>query len=187
MRKFFSLLMILIFSAVSVFAQNRTVTGTVTDETGAPIERASIRVKGSKTGVAADGAGNFSISAAPGSTLVFSGVGVTGQEVRVGNQSVVNISLVRSGTELSNVVVTALGIKKNRNELTYAAQQVTGEEVSKQRSSNFINNLSGKVSGLELRQSNTLGGSTNITIRGNKLIGNSNQPLFVVDGVPFDN
>lgn len=177
----------LLLLGVLGFAQNRVVTGKVTDDKGAPVEGATIKIRGSRNGAAADANGDFSINAAPGSRLIFSGVGITTQEVTVGNQSTINVTLTRSGTELTNVVVTALGIRKTRNQLTYSAQQVLGEDVSKQRSSNFINNLSGKVSGLELRQSNTLGGSTNIVLRGAKTIGSSNQPLFVIDGVPFDN
>ncbi|MDB5199977.1 MAG: TonB-linked outer membrane protein SusC/RagA family [Chitinophagaceae bacterium] len=188
MRKFLTLFVMLIFSGILAFAQDRVVTGTVTDDKGVPIEGATVRVKGSKTGTAADAMGNFRLSVPSGSTLVFSGVGITTQEVAVGNQSTVNVSLVRSGTELTGVTITtALGIRRNRNQVAYAAQSVLGEEVSKTRSSNFINNLSGKVSGLELRQTNTLGGSTNVILRGTKSITGSNQALFVIDGVPFDN
>lgn len=178
----------LMLSAALAFSQDRVVTGTVTDDQGNPIEGASVRVKGSRTGVAADANGNFRISVSPGATLVVSGVGITTREVAVGDQSTVNVSVIRSGTELTNVtIVTALGVRKTRNQVPYAAQQITGDEVSKNRSSNFIQNLSGKVSGVELRQSNTLGGSTNVVIRGVKSISGSNQALFVVDGVVIDN
>ena len=89
--------------------------------------------------------------------------------------------------QLSEVVVTAFGIRRTRNQVPYAAQTVTGEDVSKTRTSNFVQNLSGKVSGLEIRQPNTMGGSTNVLLRGSKSLTGSNQALFVVDGVPFDN
>lgn len=178
----------LMLSGVLAFAQSRVVTGTVTDDKGAPVEGASVRIKGSKTGVAADANGTYRITVSPGATLVFSGVGITTKEVAVGDQSTVNVSVVRSGTELTGVTITtALGIRRTRNQVPYAAQQISGDEVSKNRTSNFIQNLSGKVSGVELRQSNTLGGSTNVVIRGVKSITGNNQALFVVDGVVIDN
>ena len=104
----------------------------------------------------------------------------------IGSQSTVNASLTAQNA-LNEVVVTALGIRRTRNQVPYAAQQVTGDEVNKERTSSFIQNLSGKVSGLELRQSNTLGGSTNVVLRGVKSMTGSNQALFVIDGVPIDN
>jgi len=88
---------------------------------------------------------------------------------------------------MQEVVVTALGIRRTRNQLPYAAQQISGDEVSKERTSNFIQNLSGKISGLEVRQTNTLGGSTNVLVRGVKSFVGNNQALFVVDGVPYNN
>ncbi|HEY8688861.1 MAG TPA: SusC/RagA family TonB-linked outer membrane protein [Chitinophagaceae bacterium] len=187
MRKVFTLFIMLMFSGILTFSQNRVVTGTVTDNNGQPIEGATVRVKGGRTGTAADARGNFTITVPANATLVFSGVGITTQEVAVGNQSTLNVSLVRGDTELNTVVVTALGIRRSRNEIPYAAQQVIGEEVSKNRSSNFINNLSGKVSGLEIRQNNSIGASTNIVLRGVKSLTRDNQALFVVDGVPFNN
>ncbi len=84
-------------------------------------------------------------------------------------------------------MVTALGITRTRNQVAYAAQQITGEEVSKNRNNNFVSNLSGKVSGLEIRQNNSMGASTNVVLRGVKSLFNSNQALFVVDGVPYNN
>ena len=174
-------------TSIVAFTQNRVVTGRVTDDKGAPVEGATVKVKGSKRGVAADLKGNFKLSISGSQLLVVSAVGFVVKEVQISNSDNLNVILERAGTELTNVVVTALGIRRNRNELTYAAQQVTGDEVSKQRSSNFLSNLSGKVSGLESRQSNSMGGSINILLRGSKTIGSSNQPLFVIDGVPFDN
>jgi TonB-linked SusC/RagA family outer membrane protein len=90
-------------------------------------------------------------------------------------------------TQLSEVVVTALGIERNRNELAYAAQQVNGEEISQNRSVNFVNSLSGKVSGVDIKTNNTMGGSTNVVIRGYKSISGNNQALFVIDGIPVSN
>ena len=187
MKRILSLFAMLMLCGVFAFAQNRVVTGTVTDDKGATVEGASIRVKGSKTGTAADVNGNFKISVAPGAILVFSGVGIIPKEVTVGESSTLNVSLVRNGSELNAVVVTALGIRRNKNTLPFAAQQVSGDEVSKTRNDNFISGLSGKVSGLQITQNNSLGASTNVIIRGFKSLTGSNQALFVVDGTPIDN
>jgi TonB-linked SusC/RagA family outer membrane protein len=186
MRKIASLLAVLMLFTALAIAQTRTVTGRVTDAQGRAVPFASITVKGATTGVAADENGNFTIQAGPNSTLVFSAAGFTASEVNIGTQTAVTASLTTQ-TSMSEVVVTALGIRRTRNQTPYAAQQVSGEEVAKTRTSNFVQNLSGKVSGLDIRQTNTLGGSTNVVIRGTKSITGNNQALFVVDGVPYSN
>jgi TonB-linked SusC/RagA family outer membrane protein len=186
MRKIASLLTLLMLFSALAFAQPRTVTGRVTDAQGRAVPYASVTVKGSSTGVAADETGNFTIQAAPNAVLVFSAAGFQTSEVNIGAQTSVTASLTNQ-TSMSEVVVTALGIRRTRNQVPYAAQQITGEEVSKTRTSNFIQNLSGKVAGLDIRQGNTLGSSTNVILRGTKSITGDNQALFVIDGVPFNN
>ena len=186
MRQIVSLLSMLLLFGIMAIAQNRTVTGRVTDAQGNPVPFASVTIQGTNTGVAADDKGNFSIQAPPNATLVFSAAGFQGTTVNIGDQTTVSATL-SAQTALNEVVVTALGVRRSRNQVPYAAQQVTGEEVSKTRTNNFVQNLSGRVSGLEVRQGNTLGASTNVVIRGTKTISSSNQPLFVVDGVPVDN
>jgi TonB-linked SusC/RagA family outer membrane protein len=186
MKKLLSLLAVLIVFITSAFAQERTVSGQIKDEKGNPVPFATIKIKGSTTGVAADQNGNFSIRTKTGDVLEVSAAGLENFEVTVSDLSTIDVVL-KQGDVMKEVVVTALGIRRTRNQLPYSAQQVAGDEVSKTRTSNFVNNLSGKVSGLELRQTNSIGGSTNILVRGVKSITGSNQPLFVVDGVPFDN
>ncbi|MGZ5189917.1 MAG: TonB-dependent receptor plug domain-containing protein, partial [Flavisolibacter sp.] len=186
MRRILSTLSLLLLFSALAFAQLRAVTGRVTDAQGNPVPFASITVKGSSTGVAADENGNFTIQAAPNSVLVISAAGYQASELNIGSQTTVTTSL-SSQSNLNEVVVTALGLRRTRNQVPYAAQQVTGEEVSKSRNANFVQNLSGKVAGLEIKQGNTLGGSTNVVIRGVKSITGSNQALFVVDGVPYSN
>lgn len=151
-------------SGVLVLAQTRVVTGTVTDAQGNPVPFATVTVKGTNTGVAALQNGTFSIQAEPNAVLEVSAAGFQASETNIGSQTNLNLNLSTQAS-LTEVVVTALGVRRTRNQVPYAAQQVAGEELSKTRSSNFLNNLSGKVSGLETRQSNTLGGSTNVVIR----------------------
>ena len=186
MRRVLCLFNVLMLFVLIASAQQRTVTGRVTDAQGTPVPFASVTIKGTTTGVSADENGNFSIQAAPNVTLVFSAVGFQTSEVNIGTQTNVTTSL-SSQASLNEVVVTALGIRRTRNQTPFAAQQVTGEEVSKTRNANFVQNLSGKVAGLDIRQTNTLGGSTNVVLRGTKSITGNNQALFVVDGVPFSN
>src|SRR4051812_3249740 len=134
MRRILSMLSVLMLFGLFASAQNRTVTGRVTDAQGRPVPYASITVKGTSLGVAADEAGNFTIQAAPNSTLVFSAAGFQTSEVNIGTQTTVASSL-STQTSMSEVVVTALGIRRTRNQVPYAAQQVAGEEVSKTRTS----------------------------------------------------
>lgn len=177
----------LIFIATLAIAQTRTITGKVLDETGQPVSGASIVIKGTNTGSSANAEGDFRINAKLGDVLVISAVGIPSKEVTVTSNASMTVSLTRESQNLSEVVVTALGIRRTRNQVPYAAQTIVGEETSKTRTSNFVNTLSGKVSGLEIRQTNTLGGSTNVVLRGAKSITGNNQALFVVDGVPYDN
>jgi TonB-linked SusC/RagA family outer membrane protein len=179
----------LLLFASQVFAQNRTVTGTVTaKEDGLPLPGVSVRVSGTTIGTVTGGDGKYSIQASDNSVLIFTFIGYTQQQINVGGRTSINIALVSSSQQLGEVVVTgALGLTRTRNQQSYAAQQISGEEVSKTRNSNFASELSGKVSGLEIRQSSSLGGSTNVVIRGAKSISGNNQALFVVDGVPFSN
>jgi len=145
-------------------------------------------VVGTKVGTQTGGDGQFSI-VVPSSAkqLEFGFIGYAKQKVTIGANRVFNVTLVANTKQLSEIVVTAMGQTRLKNSLPYSVQQVTGEDVSKSRNSNFISGLSGKVSGLEIRQNNTLGGSMNVVLRGNKSFTGSNQALFVIDGVPLDN
>ncbi|RYY62937.1 MAG: SusC/RagA family TonB-linked outer membrane protein [Chitinophagaceae bacterium] len=185
MRKIASLAMFMLLSAYA-FAQSRTITGQVKDSKGDPVPFANITVKGTTTGTSADINGAFKIDIKDGESLIVSSVNFAEQEIKVGTQSEVMITLQAQGS-LEEVVVTALGIRKTRNQVSYAAQQVSGDEVSRARSNNFTQNLSGKIAGLDIKQNNSLGGSTNVVIRGVKSITGNNQALFVIDGIPFDN
>ncbi|HEY0899877.1 MAG TPA: carboxypeptidase-like regulatory domain-containing protein, partial [Sphingobacteriaceae bacterium] len=187
LQGFFVLLFLFIVS--DTIAQDRVVTGTVTaQEDGLPIPGVSVKVKGSTTGTSTGPDGKFSISVTGANPiLTFSFIGYTTQEVPVPQSNMINVSLRTDAQQLGEVVVTAFGIARSRNQVPYAAQQVTGEEVSKTRTNNFVQNLSGKVAGLDIKQTNSLGGSTNVVLRGTKSITGDNQALFVIDGVPFNN
>jgi TonB-linked SusC/RagA family outer membrane protein len=186
MRKFLSVVVCLVVFAVLAMGQTRKLTGQVKNEKGDPVPFATIKIKGSNAAVAADQNGNFSIDAPPNAVLTVSGAGFESTDIATGTGTTVE-AVIKTQNNLQEVVVTALGIRRNKNELGYAAQQVTGDEISKNRSSNFVGNLSGKVSGLEVRQNNALGASTNVILRGVKSLTGDNQALFVVDGVPFNN
>ncbi|HKZ65920.1 MAG TPA: TonB-dependent receptor plug domain-containing protein, partial [Chitinophagaceae bacterium] len=186
MRKIASLCAVLMLFNALVFAQTKTITGQIKDSKGDPVPFANITVKGTTSGASADANGNFSIEVKEGETLVISSTSFAEQEVIVGTSPIVAVTLQQLGN-LQEVVVTALGVRRAKNTLPYAAQQVKGDDITITRTANVGSALSGKVSGLEIRQGNSMGGSTNIVIRGTKSLTNSNQALFVVDGVPIDN
>ena len=186
MRKIASLFTMLMLCSVLAFAQTRTVSGVVRDDKGGPIPFATVTEAGTKNAVQADASGTFSIKVGENARLAVSATGFAAQTISVSGSNA-TVTLVRGEGQLQEVVVTAMGQRRTRNQVPYAAQQVGGEDVSKTRTSNFVQNLSGKVAGLEIRQANTLGGSTNVVMRGVKTISSNNQALFVIDGVPVDN
>lgn len=185
MRKIASLFGVLMLCASLAFSQTRTVTGQVKDAKGDPVPFANITVKGTNTGVSADANGNFKIELKQGETLIVTSASYVEQEVKVGTTSTIAITMQPQGS-LQEVVVTALGIRRTRNQTPYAAQTVNSDDVSRARNSNLVQNLSGRVAGLDIKQTNTLGGSTNAVIRGNKSLVGSSQALFVIDGVIYN-
>ena len=185
MRKALLATLFVVWLCAAAIAQKINVTGKVTDSSGAPIPGASVKIKGTKTGMSADNSGSFSLLVSPGATLIFSAAGF--RETQMEASETMAIVLPSSSANLTEVVVTALGIRRNKNTLPYAAQQVSGEDISKLRGSNAASALSGKVSGLQIIQGNGIGASTNVVIRGTKSLTGNNQALFVVDGVPINN
>lgn len=164
------------------------VKGTITDENGNPVSGATVQVKdGSQTAIT-DGQGNFTINADNNSTLVISSVGFTNKEVQVNGNSTLNITLQTDQKNLSEVVVTALGISREKKTLGYATQKVDGSMLTESPASNFVNNIAGKVAGVNIVSTGSVGGSSKITVRGETSLNiNGNQPLFVIDGVPVGN
>ncbi len=180
------LLLTLLF-CTRVSAQSHLLHGTVTDSAGNAIAYASVHSKSSGKGVAADASGNFTLEVSKGDVIIISATGFRNKEITVNDDLFINVSLQNDGNNLQQVVVTALGIRRSRNSLPYATQQITSTELNRTQTTNFVNNLSGKVAGLQISSSNSLGGATNVILRGYKSLTQSNQALFVVDGVPYDN
>lgn len=179
-----------VFVCTNVQAQDKIVTGTVTaaeDNSGIP--GVNVLIQSTSTGTTTDVDGNYRISVPSSeSVLVFSAIGYATQEITVGNQSVIEVALDPDITQLGEVVVTALGIKRDERALTYAQQTVDGEDLRQARDVNFVNSLAGKAAGVAINKSSSgAGGSTKIVLRGNKSLSGSSQPLFVIDGVPMAN
>ncbi len=170
-------------------AQERMVSGQVTDaEEGIGLPGVNVVLQGTTRGTVTDVDGRYSISVpGTGGTLIFTFVGMETQEVDIGSRSEINVVMMPDVEQLSEVVVTAMNIPREKASLGYATQEISGEAVTTAKTDNFVNSLSGKVAGVQIRTNNNLGGSTNIVIRGNKSVSGNNQPLFVVDGVPVDN
>lgn len=191
MRKFLTLFTVLILSGVLAFTQNRVVTGTVTDDKGIPIENATVRIKGSKSGVAADANGNFSISVPANATLVISGVGIKTKEVAVGNESTVNVSLIRSGTELTEVtVVTGTGVATSKRKLGISVESISGTKLPAVPTASIDQALIGKIPGAQISSvSGNPGDKVNIVLRGINSVQGGTRPLIMLDGVeiPFEN
>ena len=181
---FLTLLLALIVQIT--FAQEKTVTGKVSDASG-PLPGVTVIIKGTKTGTQTDFDGNYSIKTNTGSILVFSFMGMETVQKTVGDSNTISVILKEDAQALEEVVVTALGISKEKKALGYATEQIGGSEVNTAKEANFINSLSGKIAGLDIKKSNALGGSTNIILRGYTSLTGNNQPLFVIDGTPVSN
>lgn len=182
-----SLTILLLLLMQATFAQQRTVSGKVTDGSGLPLPGVSVLVKATKIGTQTDFDGKFSINAEAKQTLVFSFIGMKTQEL-LANNAVMSVKMQDAAQELESVVVTALGVKKQEKAITYSTQILKGATMTEARESNIVNALSGKVAGVQITNSSgAVGSSSRIVIRGNSTITGNNQALFVVDGVPFDN
>lgn len=166
-----------------------TISGKITSaDDNQPLPGASIVIKGTTTGTVSDAEGKYSIKAQTGSVLVFSFVGMDSQEIPIAIQTTIDIVLVSNATNLGEVVITALGIERNKREIGYAISDLSGDQVSTAQEVNVINSLSGKIAGVDI-SSTTAGpsGSSRVVIRGNSSLSSKNQPLYIIDGVPMDN
>ena len=174
--------------ATSAFAQTLTVKGVVKDSNGAPLPGASVYVPGTGNGVVADADGNFTIQVPANSELEVSFIGCQPQTITVGKTATFQEVILDDSTALNEVVVTALGVAREKKTLGYAIQDVKGDALLDAHETNIANALTGKIAGVSIvRSSNGPGASSKIILRGNNSLTGLNQPLIVVDGVPMDN
>ena len=187
------LMLLTFFSVFGSYARAQSLSqqlkGRVIDANNDPVIGASIMVKNSKEGTVTDMEGKFVLNSSPAATLVVSYIGYVTQEVKTeGRKSPITIVLKEDTKRLGEVVVTALGIKRDRKALGYSLGEVSGKELQKVKEPNVINSLAGKVAGLTVSQTATgPSGSTRVILRGSTELTGNNQPLYVIDGVPMDN
>ncbi|MCC5930258.1 MAG: SusC/RagA family TonB-linked outer membrane protein [Cyclobacteriaceae bacterium] len=188
---------ILLICAIALFAfnpevwsQERTITGMVSAEQDrSPVPGVNVILKGSTTGTVTDIDGKYSLSVPQtGGVLVFSFIGLATEEVAIGNQTVINMVMTADIRQLTEIVVTALGVEREAKALGFSVTQIENKELVQGRATNLANSLTAKVAGLRVQGSNGMvGSSANIFIRGFTTFSGSNQPLFIVDGIPISN
>ena len=187
MRKSLFLIFSFLFTCSFLLAQQRAVTGRVVDATGAPLVGVTITVKGTNVATQSDLQGAFTINAASGSTLVFSYLGQQKEQV-LNDQTNLTFSFGTSTQQLSEVVVTALGIRRSEKALGYSVSKVDPEALVQKSEPDMLKGLQGKVAGVDIRSSQGVpGAATRIQIRGNNSFFGNSQPLIIVDGIPFSN
>ena len=189
MRKFLSLFGVLVLCSIIAVAQTKFVTGRVVDQQGLPVPFATIKIKGSKGGTSADADGSFSIKTTKSETLIITGTGFNAKEVVVQpGDANLKVDVQRKESNLSEVVVTALGVQRQAKELGYSTAKVSGKDITQAKPISAINGLTGKVSGLQINTTNNgLFAPTRVTLRGNRSLTGNNQPLYVLDGSIFYN
>jgi TonB-linked SusC/RagA family outer membrane protein len=191
MRKILLLgLLGLVLTTSHAFAQDRTITGRITSsEDGTPLPGVNVVLKGTTTGTVTDVDGAYTLTVpSSGGVLIFSFIGLITQEQEIGQRTSVDVLMSQDVTQLGEVVVTAIGIAKEKRSLGYAVQSVASNDIVNARESNIVNSLAGKVAGVQINSSGgQAGSSSRITIRGNSSLTGNNQPLFVIDGIPIDN
>lgn len=169
--------------------QIKSVSGKVTDSSGVSLPGVSVSIKGTTNGIVTDTEGKFSLSNIPSNaTLTFSFVGMKTQEISVEKQDVINVTMRDETIGINEVVVTALGITREKKGLGYAVQEIKGDQLNTARETNFVNSLAGRVAGVNIVSGGAVGSTSRITMRGESSLSlQSNQPLFVIDGVPMGN
>ena len=181
------LTLLLAFVVHLSFAQEKTITGTVTDQDGLPLPGVNIVVEGTTTGTQTDFDGNYAIQASVGQTLLYSYIGQQDVRRTVGASNSINVQMQEDAQALEEVIVTAQGIRKEKQALGYAVSEVSDELLEQRAEGDVGRILTGKASGVNIQAQSGLSGSgTSIIIRGLSTFSGSNQPLFIVDGVPFD-
>ncbi|HEY5825896.1 MAG TPA: carboxypeptidase-like regulatory domain-containing protein, partial [Cyclobacteriaceae bacterium] len=185
-------ILLLVFSfviAFSVWAQERMITGKVTSlDDGSSLPGVNVVVKGTTNGTVTDSDGSYRISISGDGTLVFSFIGLSSQEISIGGRSVIDLQMATDVKQLNEVVVTAVGIERQQKALGYGVEKVSGSKLQQVSEPDPLRALQGKIAGVNITGSSGAAGSaTRITIRGNNSLLGNNQPLFVVDGIPYNN
>ncbi|MGB3849233.1 MAG: SusC/RagA family TonB-linked outer membrane protein [Tunicatimonas sp.] len=167
----------------------QTISGQVTSvEDGGALPGVNVVIKGTTIGTITDIEGNYQLSAGEeAETLVFSFIGLRTEEVAINNRSTINLKMNDDVAELSEVVVTAFGLEREKKALGYTVQEVSGEQLSEAKQANVVNNLSGRIAGVQVTSNEGPGSGSNVVIRGQSSISGNNQPLYVIDGVPMEN
>ena len=176
-------------ASISPDQQEIPIKGTVTDQKGLPLPGVSVKLKGSSIATTTTSDGRYSLLLPDGSgTLIFTFMGYLVQEIAVAGRAVADVAMKEQSQELTEVVVTALGIKRDKKSLAYAVSEISGSEFTQARENNVANALTGKVAGVNATGLSTgPGGSSRVIIRGNGSLNGSNQPLYVINGMPMDN
>ena len=184
-----NLLVILLLAISAIAFAQKQISGKVVDDTGEAVPGANVIVKGTTEGTTTDLEGNYRVNVPEGSNvLIYSFIGLETKEVEIGQRSVLDITLNTDVKQLAEVVVTALGVEKEQRRIGYAATQVDSKELTQGRDRSLLNSLQGKVAGLNITSaSGQPGSSSRVILRGLSSLGGSNQPLFVIDGVPMNN
>jgi TonB-linked SusC/RagA family outer membrane protein len=186
--KFKGILTLLLAVVVQLtFAQEKTISGTVSDKSGV-LPGVSVLIEGSTKGVETDFDGKYSIEANSGDVFVFRYLGYETAKITVAASNIINVTLKEGGELLDEIVITAFGIKRSEKALGYSVQSIKGESMTEARESNITNAISGKIAGVQVTgTSGSVGASSRIVLRGNSSITGNNEPLYVVDGVPISN
>ena len=186
-KKILSLLFLLAVFVSSAIGQ-RTVTGTVSDDSGEPLLAVTVVVLGTTEGTVTDQNGHFSIEVLDeNSVLRFSFIGMETKEITVGNRTIIDLTMETSSIAMDEVVITALGISREKKSLGYSVGEVSGEDIQKVNQENVLNSLAGRVSGVAINSTGGAGSSVSMVIRGASSLTSDNQPLFVIDGIPMTN
>lgn len=189
LRLLVTLSLILLMLPNAAYAQElKPITGLVLADDGNPLPGVTVRIKGSNRNAQTDATGHYRISVSPGDVLEFSFIGYESQHIPAGNSTTIDVKLLTTSSSLEQVVVTGMGIKKEKKALGYSVQDIKSAELLKNKDPNLVNSLNGKIAGLNITNSGGApGASASIIIRGGTSLEGNNQPLFIIDGMPMDN
>ncbi|HKH61961.1 MAG TPA: TonB-dependent receptor plug domain-containing protein, partial [Flavitalea sp.] len=190
LRSLLVIMFLLLAAIPAAFAQNKTISGKITDANGQPIVGATVTARGSNVATQTNSDGIYSLTVpANVQRVTVSSVGFASQELSIAGKNEINLSLVASASELSEVIVTALGVERNKKSLPFSTTTLAGDNFTQAREISTANALAGRVAGVNVTKiASGPGGSSRVVIRGAKTLGSTlNQPLYVIDGVPIDN